>query len=360
MRIINAIEIRHNVPMKTLLMAPAGQPIEKKQSVRRVTVDAHYAGQRIDNFLLRELGATHGEVPRSLIYRILRTGEVRVNSQRAKPTTRLATGDEVRIPPLKLQSAAPESAGVISPNWLARAADMIVYEDEALLAVNKPAGLAVHGGSNIPFGLIELMRQHTGLGEKLELAHRIDRDTSGLLILAKTRAALHSLQTQFRPEGHAEKQYLAIVHGHWPDKLKRVDAPLEKWQGEGESHRVQVNPRGKEAVTHFAVLAANKNATLLRAQLETGRTHQIRVHTAHENHPIIGDEKYGQREWDKRLFPSTGASARRRPPLLLHAYRLMLTHPQTEQPLQLTAPIPNKWRSLAQQLNLTLPEHDPT
>ena len=360
MRIINAIEIRHNVPMKTLPMATAGPTIEKKQSVRRVTVDAHYAGQRIDNFLLRELGATHGEVPRSLIYRILRTGEVRVNSQRAKPTTRLATGDEVRIPPLKLQSAAPESAGVISPNWLARAADMIVYEDEALLAVNKPAGLAVHGGSNIPFGLIELMRQHTGLGEKLELAHRIDRDTSGLLILAKTRAALHSLQTQFRPEGHAEKQYLAIVHGHWPDKLKRVDAPLEKWQGEGESHRVQVNPRGKEAVTHFAVLAANKNATLLRAQLETGRTHQIRVHTAHENHPIIGDEKYGQREWDKRLFPSTGASARRRPPLLLHAYRLMLTHPQTEQPLQLTAPIPNKWRSLAQQLNLTLPEHDPT
>ncbi len=346
--------------MKTLPMAPAGPTIEKKQSVRRVTVDAHYAGQRIDNFLLRELGATHGEVPRALIYRILRTGEVRVNSQRAKPTSRLATGDEVRIPPLKLQSAAPESAGVISPNWLARAADMIVYEDEALLAVNKPAGLAVHGGSNIPFGLIELMRQHTGLGDKLELAHRIDRDTSGLLILAKTRAALHSLQTQFRPEGHAEKQYLAIVHGHWPDKLKRVDAPLEKWQGEGESHRVQVSPLGKEAVTHFAVLAANKNATLLRAQLETGRTHQIRVHTAPETHPIIGDEKYGQREWDKRLFPSTGASARRRPPLLLHAYRLMLTHPQTEQPLQLTAPIPDKWRSLAQQLNLTLPEHDPT
>lgn len=346
--------------MKTQPAIATSQPKANKSAVRRVTVEAHYAGQRIDNFLLRELGATHGELHRSLIYRILRTGEVRVNSQRAKPTTRLATGDEIRIPPLKLQNASVQSPAVISPNWRARAVDMIVYEDEALLAVNKPAGLAVHGGSHIPFGLIELMREHTGLGEKLELAHRIDRDTSGLLILAKTRAALHSLQSQFRPEGHAEKQYLAIVHGHWPDQLKRVDAPLEKWQGEGESHRVQVNQRGKEAVTHFAVLAANKNATLLRAQLETGRTHQIRVHTAHENHPIIGDEKYGQREWDKRLFPSTGPSARRRPPLLLHAYRLCLTHPMSEQPLHVTAPIPNYWRALAQQLNLTLPEHTPT
>jgi 23S rRNA pseudouridine955/2504/2580 synthase len=350
------VKIRHNERMKTPHTASPAQAPAQKQSVRRVTVDAHYAGQRVDNFLLRELGATHGEIPRSLIYRILRTGEVRVNSQRAKPTTRLSAGDEVRIPPLKMQSAAPDSGATISPNWLARAADMIVYEDDALLAVNKPAGLAVHGGSNIPFGLIELMRQHTGLGEKLELAHRIDRDTSGLLILAKTRAALHSLQTQFRPEGQAEKYYLAMVHGHWPDQLKRVDAPLEKWQGEGESHRVQVNPHGKEAVTHFAVLAANKNATLLRAQLETGRTHQIRVHTAHEHHPIIGDEKYGQREWDKRLFPAN----RRRPPLLLHAYRLTLTHPQTEQPLHLMAPIPDNWRSLAQQLNLTLPEHTPS
>ncbi len=345
------VKIRHNGRMKTHASVSCGRPIEKAQSVRHVTVDAHYAGQRLDNFLLRELGATHGEVPRSLIYRILRTGEVRVNSQRAKPTTRLETGDKIRIPPIKRQNASEGSTAVFSPNWLARAADMIVYEDDALLAVNKPAGLAVHGGSNIPFGLIELMRQHTGLGEKLELAHRIDRDTSGLVILVKTRAALHSLQTQFRPEGHAEKYYLAIVHGHWPDQLKRVDAPLEKWQGEGESHRVKVNPQGKKAVTHFAVLAANKNATLLRTQLETGRTHQIRVHTAHESHPIIGDEKYGQREWDKRLFPS----ARRRPPLLLHAYRLTLTHPLTEQPLHLTATIPDNWRPLAQQLDLTLP-----
>ncbi|MHB9021175.1 MAG: RluA family pseudouridine synthase [Halothiobacillus sp.] len=321
-------------------------------AVRRVIVDAHYAGQRVDNFLLRELGATHGEVPRSFIYRILRTGEVRVNSGRVKPTTRLVAGDEIRIPPIKLQVASVHgSPDAISPAWLARAPDLIVYEDDSILAVNKPAGLAVHGGSNIPFGLIELMRQYTELGERLELAHRIDRDTSGLVVLAKTRAALQSLQMQFRPEGHATKTYLAIVHGHWPKHLSRVDDPLQKWQGEGEAHRVEVDPNGKMAITHFSILAANQHASLLQARLETGRTHQIRVHAAHVGYPIVGDDKYGQRELDKRLLPQTA----RRPPLLLHAYRLAIMHPQTNEPLSLSAPIPTTWRPITQLLNLTLP-----
>jgi 23S rRNA pseudouridine955/2504/2580 synthase len=322
-------------------------------AVRRVIVDAHYAGQRVDNFLLRELGATHGEVPRSLIYRILRTGEVRVNSGRVKPTTRLVAGDEIRIPPIKLQVASLHGASDnISPAWLARAPQLIIYEDDTMLAVNKPAGLAVHGGSNIPFGLIELMRQYTELGERLELAHRIDRDTSGLVVLAKTRAALQSLQMQFRPEGHATKTYLAIVHGHWSKSLSRVDAPLQKWQGEGEAHRVEVDPNGKVAVTHFSILAANSYASLMQAQLETGRTHQIRVHSAHVGFPIVGDDKYGQRELDKRLLPHMV----RRPPLLLHAYRLAITHPLTNADLTLTAPIPVAWKLISMQLNLTLPQ----
>ena len=323
------------------------------QAVRRVIVDAHYAGQRVDNFLLRELGATHGEVPRALIYRILRTGEVRVNSGRVKPTTRLAAGDEIRIPPIKLQNdTVREVSDLISPTWLQRAPDLIIFEDEAMLAVNKPAGLAVHGGSSIPFGLIELMRQHTGLGERLELAHRIDRDTSGILVLAKTRAALQSLQMQFRPEGHASKTYLAIVHGHWPKTLSRIDAPLQKWQGDGEAHRVVVDPEGKIAVTHFSILAANAHASLMQARLETGRTHQIRVHTAHAGFPIVGDDKYGQRELDKRLLPDRV----RRPPMLLHAYRLAISHPLTNADLTLTAPVPSSWQTIAQPLNLTLPK----
>ncbi len=322
-------------------------------AVRRVIVDAHYAGQRVDNFLLRELGATHGEVPRALIYRILRKGEVRVNSGRVKPTTRLVAGDEIRIPPIKLQVDSLHAASDnISPAWLARAPELIIYEDEALLAVNKPAGLAVHGGSNIPFGLIELMRQHTELGERLELAHRIDRDTSGVIVLAKTRAALQSLQMQFRPEGHATKTYLAIVHGHWSKSLNRVDAPLQKWQGDGEAHRVEVDPNGKVAITHFSILAANSHASLMQARLETGRTHQIRVHAAHAGFPIVGDDKYGQRELDKRLLPQMV----RRPPLLLHAYRLAITHPSTDAELTLTAPVPAAWKPISAQLNFILPQ----
>jgi 23S rRNA pseudouridine955/2504/2580 synthase len=323
------------------------------QAVRRVIVDAHFAGQRVDNFLLRELGATHGEVPRALIYRILRTGEVRVNSGRVKPTTRLSAGDEIRIPPIKFApDTVREPGDVISPNWLQRAPELIIFEDNDILAVNKPAGLAVHGGSNIPFGLIELMRQHTGLGERLELAHRIDRDTSGILVLAKTRAALQSLQMQFRPEGHATKTYLAIVHGHWPKTLARIDAPLQKWQGEGEAHRVEVDPNGKIAVTHFSILAANAHASLMQARLETGRTHQIRVHTAHVGNPIVGDDKYGERALDKRLLPQMV----RRPPMLLHAHRLAITHPVTDADLTLTAPVPGAWQTIAQSLNLTLPK----
>lgn len=330
-------------------------PQPRKNSVRRVTVDAQHAGQRVDNFLHRILGATHGELPRSLIYRILRTGEVRINSQRAKPTTRLAAGDEIRIPPLRHQPGRdpndPDAQVTVPEFWLDRAASMIVHEDTELLVVNKPGGLAVHGGSNIPFGLIDLMRQHLKNPPLLELAHRIDRDTSGLVVLAKSLAALGALQRQFRPEGRAEKTYLTLVHGHWPDSVTRIDAPLRKWQGEGEAHRVLIDPQGKSAVTHFSILAANAHASLLKVGLETGRTHQIRVHTAHAGHPVIGDAKYGDRALDKRL--STQASER--PNLMLHAAALSLHHPTGDTSLSLTAPVPETWNDWTDALNLALP-----
>lgn len=330
-----------------------------KSAVRRVTVEPQYAGQRIDNFLLRVLGASHGELPRSVIYRILRTGEVRINSQRAKPTTRLSAGDEIRIPPIRhipgRDPLDPDAPVVVPDHWLNRAAAMIVFEDAEMLVVNKPGGLAVHGGSNIPFGLIDLMRQHLGHPPLLELAHRIDRDTSGLVVLAKSLAALGAIQEQFRPEGSAEKIYLSLVHGHWPDRLRRSDAPLRKWQGEGEAHRVVVDAQGKAAVTHFSILAANAHASLLEVQLETGRTHQIRVHTAHAGHPVIGDNKYGDRNLDKRLGQSSTTAPGARPNLMLHAAALKIRHPTDGTPHSFQAPVPASWTPWLRALNLQIP-----
>lgn len=314
--------------------------------VRRVTVAPQYEGQRIDNFLLRELGAIQGVVPRTLIYRILRTGEVRINSQRAKPTTRVHAGDEIRIPPLRINPSAKPIIDIPAP-WLARVPALIVWDDADLLIVNKPTGLAVHGGSGVPFGLIELLRAATGLGETLELAHRIDRETSGLVLLAKTRPALQSLQTELRPEGRTEKNYQLLVHGRWPAQLRHVDAPLEKWQGEGHAHRVQVDAAGKTARTAFTCLEHTPRATLMQAELHTGRTHQIRVHAAHVGHPLVGDEKYGQRLLDKAFAQPE------RPPLMLHAARLTLPHPRTGQSMTVQTPPPQAWLPILQQAGLS-------
>lgn len=330
-------------PPKSLAEAPAESPAAR---VRRVTVAPQYEGQRIDNFLLRELGATQGAVPRTLIYRILRTGEVRINSQRAKPTTRLRAGDEIRIPPVTL---APRTAPItdLPAAWLARVPGMIVREDDDLLVVNKPAGLAVHGGSGIPFGLIELLRTATGLADTLELAHRIDRETSGLVLLAKNRPALHALQAELRPEGRAQKRYQLLVHGRWPPSLRQVDAPLEKWQGEGHAHRVQVDSHGKTARTEFLCLEHCANSSFMQAELHTGRTHQIRVHAAHVGHPLVGDEKYGQRALDKAFGESE------RPPLMLHAAQLTLPHPRTGQRMSVRAVPPLAWQAVLQQAGLS-------
>lgn len=309
----------------------------KRSAVRHVTVDARSDGQRLDNFLLRELGATSGQVPRSLIYRKLRKGEVRVNGKRAKPTTRLASGDEVRIPPIQTGGDTDRKQVRIPSGWLERVSHLILHEDDALLVVNKPAGLAVHGGTGIPFGLIDLLRAHFTDAPMLELVHRIDRETSGIVVLARSLDALRNLQAQFRPEGEAEKEYELVVHGRWPKRLTTIDQPLRKWQGEGAAHGVRIDTEGKPAVTHFQLLDSDGRTSRLRAKLETGRTHQIRVHAASTGHPLVGDEKYGDRQLDRALDP------KQRPALMLHAARLRIRHPVSGIVQEYEAPLPTHW-----------------
>jgi 23S rRNA pseudouridine955/2504/2580 synthase len=292
---------------------------------RLAVIDDAAAGQRIDNWLLRELKG----VPRSHVYRLLRSGEVRVDSRRVQATHRLQPGERVRVPPVRM-SASPARPAPPRPDPGFTA----VHEDDALLVIDKPAGVAVHGGSGISFGVIEQLRAARPGLRSLELAHRLDRETSGLLMLAKKRSALTALHADLR-QGRVRKEYLALVKGRWRGGARRVSAPLRKYvTGEGE-RRVSVDrEQGLPSSTVFEVEAAFDDSTLLRATLETGRTHQIRVHLAHVGHPILGDDKYGDfalkkalvREGLKRMF--------------LHAARLELAHPLTRAPLALEAPLP--------------------
>jgi len=292
---------------------------------RLAVIDDDSAGQRVDNWLLRELKG----VPRSHVYRLLRSGEVRVDSRRVEATHRLQVGERVRVPPVRTAAAAARPvAPRPDPGFPA------VYEDDVLLVIDKPAGVAVHGGSGVSFGVIEQLRAARPGVRTLELAHRLDRETSGLLMLAKKRSALAALHADLR-EGRVGKQYLALVKGPWRGGLRRVTAPLRKYlTAEGE-RRVSVDRAdGLPSSTVFEVEAAYGANTLLRATLETGRTHQIRVHLAHLGHPILGDDKYGdfglnkslQRDGLKRMF--------------LHAARLEVAHPLTRAPLVLEAPLP--------------------
>ena len=322
--------------------------------VRHETVDARSDGQRLDNFLLRELGAQHDKQPRALIYRLIRKGQVRVNKKRAKPMQRLKAGDVVRIPPVRDLRGDPDASrrtAQIPAGWLARAESLIRHEDEALLVADKPAGLAAHAGSGYDFGLIELLRAARPDAPMLELVHRIDRETSGLIMVAKSRETLLELQQQFRPEGAAKKRYLLLCHGHWREAKQTVTAPLRKEQGEGRAHQVVVDPqRGKAARTDFERLGTSHRGpalSLMAATLHTGRTHQIRVHCQHVGHPIVGDAKYGDRCLDRPL-------ARRRPGLMLHAYRLTLTHPLHGGRLTITSLPPDAWQSLLDRAGLSV------
>ncbi len=338
----------------------AEQAAADRPRVRLETVDARSDGQRLDNFLLRELGAQHDKQPRALVYRLIRKGQVRVNKKRAKPMQRLRAGDIVRIPPVRDLRGASDTArpaARIPAGWLERAETLIRHEDEALLVIDKPAGLAAHAGSGFDFGLIELLRAARPGSDMLELVHRIDRETSGLIVVAKSRATLLELQEQFRPEGAAKKRYLALCHGHWHDVHQTITAALRKDQGDGRAHRVVVDPRaGKSARTDFERLGISHRGpalSLMAATLHTGRTHQIRVHCRHADHPIVGDNKYGDRALDRPL-------ARRRPGLMLHAYRLTLTLPIHGARLTITSNPPETWKPLLDHAGLTLKSHQPT
>ena len=306
-------------------------------AVRYLEIDETRAGQRLDNFLIASLKG----VPRSHIYRILRKGEVRINRGRVRPDYRLEAGDVVRIPPMRQspvrELGAHQAAGFA---WLL---PRILYEDEDLLIVNKPAGLAVHGGSGIGVGLIEALRGLRPTAPFLELAHRLDRDTSGCLLLAKSRPALLALHRMLR-EGRMEKHYIALVAGVWRGGAREVSVALEKNQLRSGERRVEVAEEGKEATSRFTPHRRFGFATLMEIRLFTGRTHQARVHAAHLGHPIAGDDKYGDREFNRRLH-LLGLKR-----LFLHARRLRFTHPQSACKIEVDAPLPEELSSLLERL----------
>lgn len=308
--------------------SPAAAPARNAPAVLRVTVDEAGEGQRLDNFLIRLLKG----VPKTHVYRVIRSGEVRVNKGRAAADTRLEIGDEVRVPPVRV---ADRSAETPAP---AREFPL-VYEDEHLIAVNKPAGVAVHGGSGVSFGVIEQLRRARPQAKFLELVHRLDKETSGLLLIAKKRSALTALQDQLR-ERETGKTYAALVTGAWPANKKVIDVPLHKFlTGEGE-RRVRAVEAGhedaKRSITLVKVARRYADFTLLDVTIKTGRTHQIRVHLAHEGHAIVGDAKYGDFALNKAL--ARGAAKFER--MFLHAKRLRFSHPATGETVELEAPLP--------------------
>lgn len=280
------------------------------------------AAQRIDNFLLRRLKG----VPKSHVYRVLRSGQVRVNSARVRPDYRLRPGDRVRVPPVR----AAERAAKPAPRPLELPA---VYEDDALLVVNKASGVAVHGGSGVSYGVIESLRAARPQAKFLELAHRLDRDTSGLLVIAKKRSALVELHRMLR-EGEVEKVYVALAAGRWSGGARELREALHKHVTASGERRVRVAADGQPAATRVRPLAVSNDLSLLELRLLTGRTHQIRVHLAHAGHPVIGDDKYGDFALNRTLAKQ---GARR---LFLHARRLAFRHPLSGAALRLEAPPP--------------------
>ena len=319
-----------------------------------VTVDEDYAGQRLDNFLIRQLKG----VPKTHVYRIIRSGEVRVNKGRAQADTRVETGDIVRLPPVRTSERAEQKAVAISAaqevvrhgamstvGGFAPAAEFpILFEDDFVLAIDKPAGVAVHGGSGVSFGVIEQLRMARPESDFLELVHRLDRETSGVLLIAKRRMALKLLQEQFR-ERETDKVYLALVKGAWPTNQRVIDKALHKYEAPNGERRVKVvdndHPDGLRSVTLVKVkdTFADGRFTLLEVTIKTGRTHQIRVHLADAGYPIAGDDKYGDFDLNKALQKSNAntPSLKR---MFLHAWSLKFNHPKLRKVVHLTADLP--------------------
>ncbi|GAB4463866.1 MAG: RluA family pseudouridine synthase [Burkholderiaceae bacterium] len=308
-----------------------------RDRVTYLTVGDDAAGQRLDNFLLRLAKG----VPKSHVYRVVRSGEVRVNRARAAVDQRLAAGDELRIPPMRL-GAPVRSVPPPAPM------PPVLYEDEHLMVVDKPAGLAAHGGSGIAHGLIERVRAARPHQPFLELAHRLDRETSGILLLAKSRKALLGLHRQLR-DGEVDKRYLALVRGDWVNDRQHVKLPLAKFVTRAGERRVAVDEQGQASHTIFTLRARYGDFSLLEAELRTGRTHQIRVHLAHLGFPIVGDDKYGDFELNRRVV--RGEFGARLDRMFLHAAATRLRHPVTGEPLALEAPLPRECRDFLRSLS---------
>jgi len=307
-------------------------------AARELVIDEHHAGQRIDNFLLARLKG----LPRTRIYRILRRGEVRVNKGRIRQHYRLKSGDVVRIPPVRLDSSPSRPA----PQALKSLVEgRIVYEDRGLIVIDKPSGVAVHGGSGRSHGVIEALREARGAREPLELVHRLDRDTSGCLLIAKRRSVLTALHAAFRRRA-VKKRYLVLVAGRWRGGARSADAALQKNVLRSGERVVGVDPDGKAGHTRFVPLAAGAIASLVRAVPFTGRTHQIRVHAASLGHPVAGDPKYGDKAFNRRMRER---GLRR---LFLHASELRFENPSDGAPLVVRAPLPEELRAVLERLEL--------
>ena len=304
-----------------------------KKTVSQAIISEDEQGQRLDNYLLRICKG----VPKSHVYRIVRNGEVRINGKRVDVSYRLQTGDTLRIPPIRIAQKAEEVvAGAEIKTELP-----ILYEDDALIAIDKPAGIAVHGGSGVSFGVIEALRRQRPQAKFLELAHRLDRETSGILLIGKKRSALTALHDMFREGGAdgkgrgADKRYLVLVKGRWMDPVRHVKLPLLKYLLDSGERRVRASDEGKASHTVFRLLARWENFSLLEAELRSGRTHQIRVHCAEVGYPIAGDEKYGDFSLNKAL------SRQGLKRMFLHAWKMKFAHPLTSEPLLFEAPLPD-------------------
>jgi 23S rRNA pseudouridine955/2504/2580 synthase len=297
------------------------------------------ASQRIDNFLMR----IWRQVPKSHVYRLLRKGEVRVNGKRAKPELRLKAGDKIRLPPIRLE----QIEGPLPPSRSLQSVieASVIYEDKDILVVNKPAGIAVHGGSGLSHGVIEGLRASRPDLSELELVHRLDRDTSGCLLIAKRRAALRELHARLR-EREMDKRYLALVCGKWTLGTKKLDMPLKTNEKQGGERMVRVHPDGQTAESTFKRLEGfGKWATLMEVHIGTGRTHQIRVHAAYAGHPVAGDEKYGDRASNDALKEAFGLRR-----MFLHAHSLSFIRPGTDEPFSISAPLSDELQAVLDRL----------
>lgn len=323
------------------IIGPKSESRASGGAARLLAVDDESAGQRLDNFLVRHLKG----VPKAHVYRIIRSGEVRVNKGRAGADTRVSAGDQVRLPPIRTSAAADASNARMVPGR----EFPLLLEDEYLLAVDKPAGVAVHGGSGVSFGVIEQLRRARPQARFLELVHRLDRETSGILLVAKKRSALTDLQGQFKDRSTA-KTYLALVLGDWPERLKVLDLPLQRTTDAAGDRRVRVvsreDPEGMRAITLVRVAQRLVGLTLLEVTIKTGRTHQIRVHLASQGHPIAGDAKYGDFDVNKKLAK---LGLRR---MFLHAWRLQFEHPATRQVVKLESHLPHDLRPIIKESQL--------